>query len=78
MYVDTLCRQISVCRCKDSDDGVDSKLLAIAESDLREHLAILNNKCYNIVDIKVNHFTVENHNNGGYNEVWVQYTILYK
>lgn len=77
MYVDTLCRQISVCRWKDSGGGVNSELLTIAESDLKEHLAILSDK-YTIIDVKVNHFTVENHNNGGCNEVWVQYTILYK
>lgn len=77
MYVDILCRQISVCRQKNSGGGVDSKLLTIAESDLRERLVILSDK-YTIVDIKVNHFTLANHNNGGCNEVWVQYTILYK
>ena len=48
MYVDTLCRQISVCRWKDSGGGVNSELLAIAESDLRERLAILSEFGYNI------------------------------
>ena len=55
MYVDTLCRQISVCRWKDSGGGVNSELLTIAESDLRERLAILSDK-YTIIDVKVNHF----------------------
>lgn len=77
MYVDTLCKQISVCKWKDSGGGVDPKLVAFAESGLRQRLDILSDK-YTIVDVKVNHFTVENHNNGGCNEVWVQYTILYK
>lgn len=70
MYVDTLCRQISVCRLKDSGDGVNSKLLTITESNIKEHLAILSDK-YTNINVKVNHFTVENHNNSGCNEVWV-------
>ena len=77
MHVDTLCKQISVCKWKDSGGGVDPKLVAFAESALRQRLDILSDK-YTIIDVKVNHFTVENHNNGGCNEVWVQYTILYK
>lgn len=77
MYVDILCKQISVCKWKDSGGGVDPKLVAFEESALRQRLDILSDK-YTIIDVKVNHFTVENHNNGGCNEVWVQYTILYK
>lgn len=46
MYVDTLCRQISICKCKDSGGGVNSKLLTIAESDLRECLTMLSDKYY--------------------------------
>ena len=50
MYVDTLCRQISVCRWKDSGGGVNSELLTIAESDLRKRLTILSDK-YKVICI---------------------------
>ena len=31
-----------------------------------------------IIDIKTNTFTTKNHNNGGYNEVFIVYTVMYK
>ena len=31
-----------------------------------------------IIDIKTNTFTTKNHNNGGHNEVYIVYTVMYK
>lgn len=77
MNVTVICRQISEARWKDSGGGVNPGLVAAAESELKMKLDMLGDK-YTVTDVKVNHFIVQNHNNGGCNEVWVQYTILYK
>lgn len=31
-----------------------------------------------VIDIKANTYTVDRHNNGGCDDVWITYTILYK
>ena len=56
--------------------GVIDDFSETQSSELNKILAELETK-NTIQDVKVNHFTSCHHNNGGYDEVWVQYTVLY-
>lgn len=58
--------------------GVNQSLIEEAKKGLEKAIDDLENDLYEITDLKVNHFTVKQHNNGIANEVWVQYTICYK
>ncbi len=78
MKVRTLNYQISIARWADKGGGVRQDLLDNAEAELNDLLINLERACYKIIDVKINHYTVNRHNNGGCDEVWVQYTILYK
>ena len=78
MKVRTLNYQISIARWADRGGGVCQDLLDNAEAELNNVLINLERACYKIIDVKVNHYTVNRHNNGGCDEIWVQYTILYK
>lgn len=78
MFVRTLNFKISIAKWTDNGGGVQPSLLDEAEMELNKLLENLRLAGYNIIDIKVNHYTVNRHNNGGADEVWVQYTILYK
>lgn len=78
MFVRTLNFQISVAKWKNDGGGIQQALLDKAETKLNLFLNDLELACHHVVDIKVNHYTVDRHNNGGCDEIWVQYTILYK
>lgn len=74
----TLNFQISIAKWSDNGGGIQQSLLDEAEMELNELLDNLEKACHTVIDVKVNHYTVHRHNNGGADEVWVQYTILYK
>lgn len=76
MKVRVLTEKVSVANLKNNGGGVNTQLLEEAEKKLNKTIEELS-LFYKIVDIKVNHFTSSRHNNGGCDEVWVQYTILY-
>lgn len=78
MFARTLNFQISIAKWTDKGGGVHQNFLDEAEVELNDLLVNLERACYQIIDVKVNHYTVKRHNNGGCDEVWVQYTILYK
>lgn len=73
-----LAYEISVGSLRDSGGGVNRDLIKKAEENLNSYIEDFESKGYEIQDIKVNHFTAKRHNNGGCEEVWVQYTIIYK
>lgn len=78
MFVRTLNFQISTAQWTNNGGGVQQAFLDKAEKKLNSLLDDLRKACYTVTDVKVNHYTVNRHNNGGADEVWVQYTILYK
>lgn len=78
LRVKTLHFKISNAKWKDEGGGVSKDLLEKAEEKLNLFLIDLDRAAYTDIDIKINHYTVQRHNNGGCDEVWVQYTILYK
>ena len=78
MFVKILNFQISTAKWTDNGGGVQQALLDKAEKELNSFLDDLRKAYYTVIDIKVNHYTVNRHNNGVADEVWVQYTVLYK
>lgn len=58
--------------------GVNQSLIEKAREGIEKTIDTLEDDLYQITDLKVNHFTTRRHNNGGCDEVWVQYTICYK
>lgn len=58
--------------------GVNQSLIEEAKKGLEKAIDDLEDDLYEITDLKVNHFTTRRHNNGGCDEVLVQYTICYK
>lgn len=78
MFVKILNFQISTDKWTDNASGVQQALLDKAEKELNSFLDDLRKAYYTVIDIKVNHYTVNRHNNGVADEVWVQYTVLYK
>ena len=76
--IKVLAYEISIGTLKDSGGGVNRDLIKKAEENLNSYIEDFESKGYEIQDIKVNHFNARRHNNGGYEEVWVQYTIIYK
>lgn len=57
--------------------GVNQSLIEEAEKGVNKVAQALKDKDYQITDLKVNHFTTRRHNNGGCDEVWVQFVICY-
>lgn len=57
--------------------GVNQRLIEKAEEEVNKVAQDLKNEDYQITDLKVNYFTARQHNNGGYDEVWVQFVICY-
>ena len=57
--------------------GVSQSLIEEAEEEVNKVAQDLKNKDYQITDLKINHFTTIRHNNGGCDEVWVQFVICY-
>lgn len=58
--------------------GPKDSLFEEAEDALNEVIEEMQNKGYYVKDIKVNHYTTDRHNNGGFDEVWVSYLIIFK
>lgn len=78
MFIKTLDYQISYADYRGNSGGVNETLLKEAEEDLNKAISRIENSGNEIKDIKVNHFSVINAEDGACNEVWVQYTILYR
>lgn len=57
--------------------GVNQSLIEKAEEGVNKVAQAIKDKDYQITDLKINHFTTRRHNNGGCDEVWVQFTICY-
>ena len=70
--------QLGNCRHRMDYGGIREDLVASAEEKLNEELKDLERNYYSVVDVKVNCFTSERHNNGGCDDTWVKYTIFYK
>lgn len=76
--IKVLAYEISIGSLRDSGGGVNRDLIRKTEENLNSYIEDFESKGYEIQDIKVNNFTAKRHNNGGCEEVWVQYTIIYK
>ena len=76
--VQVLAYPITKAKWQDHGGGVQQELISQSEDDLNIALINLETAGYKVKEIKVNHFTAFKHNNGGYDEVWVQYTIVYE
>ena len=57
---------------------VNQSLIEEAEEGVNKVVQALKDKDYQITDLKVNHFTAHRHNNGGCDEVWAQFTVMYQ
>lgn len=57
--------------------GANQSLIKEAEEGVNKVVQALIDDDYKITDLKVNYFTTRRHNNGGYDEVWVQFVICY-
>lgn len=57
--------------------GVNQSLIEEAKKGLEKAIDDLEDDLYKITDLKINHFTARRYNNGGYDEVWVQFVICY-
>lgn len=57
--------------------GVNQSLIKETEEDVNKVIQALVDENYEITDLKVNYFTTRRHNNGGFDEVWVQFVICY-
>lgn len=75
--VKTIAGPITISRWADNGGGFNESKFLDVEDRLQEAIDSILANHISIKDIKVNHFTVQRHNNGGADEVWVQYTILY-
>ena len=78
MRAKILVYQLGNCRHRMDYGGIQEDLVASAEEKLNEELKDLERNYYSVVDVKVDCFTSERHNNGGCDDTWVKYTILYK
>ena len=58
--------------------GSKQNLLEEAEKAINESIEEMQNKGYYVKDIKMDHYTADRHNNGGFDEVWVSYLIIFK
>lgn len=70
--------KVSECNLALNGGGVNQRLIEETKKGLEKAIDDLEDDLYQITDLKVNHFTARRHNNGGCDEVWVQYTICYK
>lgn len=70
--------KVSECNLAQNGWGVNQRLIEETKKGLEKAIDDLEDDLYQITDLKVNHFTARRHNNGGCDEVWVQYTICYK
>lgn len=70
--------KVSECNLAQNGGGVNQRLIEETKKGLEKAIDDLEDDLYQITDLKVNHFTARRHNNGGCDEVWVQYTICYK
>lgn len=75
--IKTIDKKISVCGGVNVG-GTKQHLLEEAEKALNETIEEMQNKGYYVKDIKMNHYTIDRHNNGGFDEVWVSYLIIFK
>lgn len=73
--IKTIDRKISMCG---GFGGPKQNLLEKAEKALNENIEEMQNKGYYVKDIKINHYTTDRHNNGGFDEVWVSYLIIFE
>ena len=73
--IKTIDKKISVCA---GLGGPKQNLLEEAEKALNESIEEMQNKGYYVKDIKMNYYTADRHNNGGFDEVWVSYLIIFK
>ena len=78
MRAKVLICQLGTCRYRTDYGGIQEDLVASAEEKLNEELKELEHRYCSVVDVKVDCFTSERHNNGGCDDTWVKYTILYK
>ena len=73
--IKTIDRKISICA---DFGGPKQNLLEKAEKALNENIEEMQNKGYYVKDIKMNHYTTDRHSDGGFDEVWVSYLIIFK
>lgn len=69
--------KVSECNLAQNGGGVNQSLIEEAKKGLEKAIDDLEDDLYKITDLKVNHFTTRRHNNGGCDEVWVQFLISY-
>lgn len=70
--------QLSIPKWKSEGGGFQPTFAQYSEDELNACLHRIAKEGMEVVDVKTNHYIVNRHNNGGCDEVWVQYTILYK
>lgn len=69
--------KVSECNIPQFGGGVNQSLIEETKKGLEKAIDDLEDDLYQITDLKVNHFTARRHNNGGCDEVWVQFVICY-
>lgn len=78
MKVKIITEKVSVCGMKKDNKGHTSVADYPVNDALNRTIQNIEEKGYTIVDIKMQPFVEEQHNNGGCNGVWMQYLIMYK
>lgn len=70
--------KVSEGNLRQNGGGLHQSFIEEAEKQLNDNIRNLEAKGYGVQDIKVNHFVTTRHNNGGCDEVWSQFTIIYE
>lgn len=71
---------VSKCGCSawnKQDKGYNPELTALAQEKLNAAIQDIENDGYAVLDIKVTSSTITRHNNGGSDEVRLDYLIMY-